>query len=131
LATNVQVAVRGSLAAEVPAAIRGLEDATQQFSKTLEHLQSQQRSLAQRARFLGWTSLASLAIASLVLLAGTGFAAWLNVQRAQKAQVSAEVLQALEQVTITSCDGQPCIKLEDGVRRWAKNDVYVLIEAST
>ncbi|MNJ05262.1 hypothetical protein D3C73_1664690 [compost metagenome] len=43
--------------------------------------------------------------------------------------MDAQVLEALQQVSITSCDGRPCIKLEDGLQRWRKNDEYVLIEA--
>lgn len=130
LAKNTQVAVRESLAAEVPASIRGLDEATEQIRRTVEQLRSQQQSLDQRARFLGWKSLASLAVASVVLLAGTGFAAWTNVQRAQSAKVQAEVLQALAQITMTSCDGRPCIKLEDGLQRWSKNDDYVLVDTA-
>jgi hypothetical protein len=38
------------------------------------------------------------------------------------------VLEALRHVTITACDGAPCIKLEDGLRRWGKNKDYVLVD---
>lgn len=131
LAASARTAVRDSLASEVPAAIHGLGEATDQFRKLAEQVQRQQHVLDQRARFLGWKSLASVAAATVVVLAATGYVAWSNVQRAQKAQVQAEVLRALQQVTITSCDGRPCIKLEDGLRRWSKNDEYVLVDATS
>ena len=48
--------------------------------------------------------------------------------QAERAAVRAEVLEALQQVAITACDGAPCIKLEDGLRRWPANDEYVLVD---
>ena len=42
----------------------------------------------------------------------------------------AEVLEALRHVTITACDGAPCIKLEEGLRRWEKNGEYVLVDGA-
>lgn len=78
---------------------------------------------------MGWKALGGLAIAGLVIIASTGYFAWTNVQRAEKASVEAEVLAALEQVAITSCDGTPCIKLEDGQARWQKNADYILIDS--
>lgn len=129
-ASTTRSALRESLAAEIPAAIQGLGEATDRFHRMAERLQVQQQSLDRHARFLGWKSLASIAIAAVVVLAATGYVAWENVKRAQEAQVQAAVLQALEQVTITSCDGHPCIKLEDGLRRWPKNDEYVLVDVA-
>ena len=69
-------------------------------------------------------------MACLLLVAGTGYASWHNVQRAQRAHVDAEVLEALRHVTITACDGAPCIKLEEGLRRWEKNGEYVLVDGA-
>ena len=129
-ASTTRSAVRESLAAEIPAAIQGLGEATDRFHRMAERLQHQQQSLDRHARFLGWKSLGSIAFASVTVLAATGYVAWSNVQRAQETRVQAAVLQALEQVTITSCDGRPCIKLEDGLRRWTKNDEYVLVDVA-
>ena len=129
-ASTTRSALRESLAAEIPAAIQGLGEATDRFHRMAERLQAQQQSLDRHARFLGWKSLASMVVAAVVVLAATGYVAWSNVKAAREARVQAAVLQALEQVTITSCDGHPCIKLEDGLRRWAKNDEYVLVDVA-
>lgn len=123
-------AVHDALAQEIPAATMSIGETATRLRQVADHLQREQAALSQRARFLGWKSLGVLSAACLVLVAGSAYAAWHNVQRAERAHVDAEVLEALEHVTITSCGGQPCIKLQDGLPRWQKNDQYVLIERS-
>ncbi len=123
-------AVHDALAQEIPAATLSIGETATRLRQVADHLQREQAALSQRARFLGWKSLGVLSIACLLLVAGSGYAAWHNVQRAERAQVDAEVLDALQHVTITSCGGQPCIKLQEGLPRWQKNDQYVLIERS-
>lgn len=123
-------AVHDALAQEIPAATMSIGETATRLRQAADHLQREQAALSQRARFLGWKSLGVLSAACLVLVAGSGYAAWHNVQRAERAHVDAEVLEALQHVTITSCGGQPCIKLQDGLPRWQKNDQYVLIERS-
>ena len=123
-------AVHEALAQEIPAATMSIGETATRLRQVADHLQREQAALSQRARFLGWKSLGVLSAACLVLVAGSGYAAWHNVQRAERAHVDAEVLEALQHVTITSCGGQPCIKLQDGLPRWQKNDQYVLIERS-
>lgn len=123
-------AVHDALAQEIPAVTLSIGETATRLRQVADHLQREQAALSQRARFLGWKSLGVLSIACLLLVAGSGYAAWHNVQRAERAQVDAEVLDALQHVTITSCGGQPCIKLQEGLPRWQKNDQYVLIERS-
>jgi anti-sigma-K factor RskA len=129
LASSARAAVRESLAAEVPPAVRAIDETTQRFQMMAERLQFQQQTLDRRSRFLGWQSLGAVAIAAVVALAATGYFSWSNVKRAQRVQVQAEVLEALRHVSITSCDGRPCVKLEDGLPRWPKNDEYVLVDS--
>ena len=123
-------AVHDALAQEIPVATMSIGETATRLRQVADHLQREQAALSQQTRFLGWKSLGVLSAACLMLVAGSGYAAWHNVQRAERAQVDAEVLDALQHVSITSCGGQPCIKLQDGLRRWQKNDQYVLIESS-
>lgn len=130
MSDQARAAVHEALAHEIPAATHSIGETATRLRQVADHLQREQAQLSQRARFLGWKSLGVLSAACLLLVAGSGYAAWHNVQRADRAAVDAEVLEALQQVTITSCGGQPCIKLQDGLPRWQKNNQYVLIDTS-
>lgn len=121
-------AIREALAEEIPAAARSLHDTAVQLQEMAAQLQREQAATSLRMRVLGWKTMLSLALAATVMLGGSAYAAWRNMQRVAQAQVQAEVMEALAQVTITSCDGQPCLKLEDGIPRWSKNDEYVLVQ---
>lgn len=123
-------AIHDALAQEIPAATHSIGETAARLRQVADHLQQEQARLTQRARFLGWKSLGVLSVACLLLVAGSGYAARHNLQRAAQAKVDAEVLDALQQVTITSCSGQPCIRLQEGLPRWQKNDQYVLIDTS-
>ena len=123
-------AVSSALSEKVPAATQAILDAAARLKQVTDRLQHEQAALERRLRFLGASTLGAIAVACLLLVAGTGYASWHNVQRAQRAHVDAEVLEALRHVTITACDGAPCIKLEEGLRRWKKNGEYVLVDGA-
>ncbi len=82
-----------------------------------------------RMRMLGLGTLGALAIASFCTIGATAYVASNNLKRAERANVDAQVLEALAHVAITSCDGTPCIKLAEGQARWTKNDDYILVDA--
>ncbi len=128
MAEHARGAIRDILLEGLHGATRDIGEATARLKQAVDALQQEQTTFARRAHFLGWKSLGALVTACLLLIVATGYAAWHNLQRAERAEVDAEVLAALEDVTITSCSGQPCIKLEDGLRRWQKNDQYVLVD---
>ncbi|MDR7068024.1 hypothetical protein J2X02_000841 [Pseudoxanthomonas japonensis] len=130
MSAQARGAVHDALAQEISAATHSIGETAARLRQVADHLQREQAHLSQRARFLGWKSLGVLSVACLLLVAGSGYAAWHNVQRSERAKVDAEVLEALQHITITSCSGQPCIKLQDGLPRWQKNDQYVLIDTS-
>ena len=121
-------AVSTALAEKIPAATNDILETSARLKQVADRFQNEQAALECRMRFLGASNLSAIAVACAVLIAGTGYASWYNVKRAQRAHADAEVLDALRQVTITACDGIPCIKLEDGLRRWGKNRDYVLVE---
>jgi len=121
-------AVSTALAEKIPAATHDLLETSARLKQVTDRFQSEQSALERRMRFLGTSTLSAIAVACALLIAGTGYASWHNVKRAQRAHADAEVLDALRQVTITACDGVPCIKLEDGLRRWGKNRDYVLVD---
>lgn len=130
LSRHAASAVRDALAQEMPVATRSLEEATRHLKQMVELWRMEQASAGQRVRVAGWKSIASLAAAALLTVVATGYVAWHNTRRAERAHVEAEVLEALQKVTITSCGGTPCIKLEDGLPRWSKNDEYVLVDTA-
>jgi hypothetical protein len=130
MSEQARIAVRDALAQEIPRATQDIGDTATRLKQVADHLQREQMALSQRARFLGWKSLGVLSTGCLLLVAGTGYAAWHNIERTKRAHVDAEVLEALQQVTITSCGGAPCLKLQEGLPRWGKNDQYVLIDTA-
>ena len=121
-------AVSAALAEKIPAATHDILETSVRLKQVTDRFQNEQAALERRMRFIGTSTLSAISVACAVLIAGTGYAAWYNVKRAQRAHADAEVLDALRQVTITACDGAPCIKLEDGLRRWGKNRDYVLVD---
>ncbi|WP_142123385.1 hypothetical protein [Pseudoxanthomonas sp. 3HH-4] len=128
MSEQARIAVRDALSQEIPRATQDIGDTATRLKQVADHLQREQAALSRRAGLLGWKSLGILSAGCLVLIAGTGYAAWHNIGRAERAHVDAEVLEALQQVTITSCGGTPCLKLQEGLPRWEKNDQYVLID---
>lgn len=121
-------AVSSALSERIPAATQEILDTATRLKQIADRFQHEQAALDRKVRFLGTSTLGAIATACILLLAGTGYASWYNVKRAQRAHADAEVLDALRHVTITACDGSPCIKLEDGLRRWGKNKDYVLVD---
>ena len=128
MSEQARIAVRDALSQEIPRATQDIGDTATRLKQVADHLQREQAALSRHAGFLGWKSLGILSAGCLLLVAGTGYAAWHNIGRAERAHVDAEVLEALQQVTITSCGGTPCLKLQEGLPRWEKNDQYVLID---
>ena len=124
-------AIREAVNEEIPPAARLLRDTATQLQNMAEHLRREQAVTSLQLRMLGWKAMLALAVAAAVMLGGSGYIAWLNLQRAERAHVRAEVLEALQQVTITSCDGRPCLKLEDGTPRWSGNSDYVLVDRAS
>lgn len=121
-------AVRDGLAGEIAAVSRSLGNATKQLQQMDERLRVAQAAVDRGRRIPGAVSIPMIGIAAAAIVLGTFFFARHHVHRAERARVQAEVLEALSQVAITSCDGRPCLKLEDGLARWAKNDDYVLVD---
>lgn len=130
LAQNARAAIREVLAEEIPSAVEAIAQTGDRLRVLADQLQREQSAAGMRARMLGWKALAAFVLAAVAIVGGTAYAAWHNVQRAERAHVQAEVLEALQQVAITACDGRPCVKLEDGLQRWSKNDEYVLLDGS-
>lgn len=128
LARTAGSAVREALSQEIPAAVEAVAHVGDRLRLIVDQLQRDQAAAGAHMRMLGWKALGGLALASAVVIGATAYFAWTNVQRAERASVEAQVLEALQQVAITSCDGQPCVKLEDDQARWGKNDDYILID---
>jgi len=130
LTQHIRAVIRDTLADEIPIVTRSLSETSERLKAMADYLRSEQVSVGLRMRILSWKLLASLCVASMLTIAITGYFAWHNVKRAERVKVDAEVLEALQKITITSCSGTPCIKLEEGLQRWPKNDEYVLIETA-
>lgn len=127
LQQQARSAIRQALSGEIPAAARVLHDTSAQLQSMAQQLRREQAEVSLRMRALGWKTLVSLTLAAVVLVGASAYAAWHNLRRAEQAHVRAEVLQALQHVAVTSCDGHPCLRLEEGMPRWSKNEEYVLV----
>ena len=122
------VAVRDALTGELDATTARAEVVAGRLEHLLARLDHAQAGLGARTRLLGGGALLALALGAVAIVGATGYLARLNLDRAAQAGARAEVLEALQHVVITACDGRPCIKLEDGLPRWAANDEYVLVD---
>lgn len=123
-----RAATRDAVATETDAMCNALEASARRAREAVAGLEHGVALLRGRGRLLGIGAFGALCIGAVGVIVGTGVLARQNLERAQQARVHADVLQALEQVTVTSCDGQPCIKLADDLRRWSRNDDYVLVD---
>lgn len=124
-----RAAVREALSQEIPAAVEAVGQSGDRLRAITEQLERGQSAASGRARLLSFGALGALAIASITIIGATAYVASNNLKRAERASVDAQVLEALSQVAITSCDGAPCIKLADGQARWTKNEDYILVDA--
>ncbi len=131
ISRSARAAVREALAQEIPAAIGAIAQTGDRLRELADQLEREQSSAGLRMRLLGWVSLGAFGLAAVAIVAGTAYAARHNMQRAERSQLRAEVLEALQKVPITSCEGQPCVKLQDGLPRWQKNDEYILVDVVT
>ncbi|WP_310151649.1 hypothetical protein [Luteimonas sp. 3794] len=122
-------AVHEALTGQLDATMAHADAASQRLGHLLAHLERTQAGLDSRARLLGGGALLALVVGAVAIIGASSYVAHLNLARAERASVRAEVLEALQQVTITACEGRPCIKLEDGLRRWPSNSDYVFVDA--
>lgn len=130
LARHAADAVRQALAQEVGMATNAISASAADLRQMSEQLKREQFAVGARMRVMGWKTIIAVGTAALVTVLGSGFALWHNTQRIQRTQVQAEVVEALRHVTVTSCDGRPCIKLAAGQPRWDKNPDYLLVDTS-
>jgi hypothetical protein len=121
-------AVRDALTGQLDATTTRAESAAQRIEHLIAHLDRTQAGLTARSRLLGSGALLALVLGGTALIGASGYVAKLNLDRAERASVRADVLEALQQVAITACDGRPCIKLDDGLSRWSSNDDYVFVD---
>ncbi|MCD9030025.1 hypothetical protein LDO26_17685 [Luteimonas sp. BDR2-5] len=128
LAQSARAAVREALSQEIPAAIEAVAQSGDRLRSIVDQLRHEHAATSGITRLLGFKALGALAIASIAIVGATGYVASNNLKRAERANVDAQVLEALAQVAITSCDGTPCVKLMDEQARWKKNDDYILLD---
>lgn len=121
-------AVRDALTGQLDATAARAETAAQRLEQLITQLDRTQAGLTARSRVLSGGALLALVLGGVALIGASGYVAKLNLERAERASVRADVLEALQQVAITACDGRPCIKLDDGLSRWPSNDNYVFVD---
>ncbi len=121
-------AVRDALASHAAATTSRAENAATRLDRTVAQAERAHARAVAGTRRLGAGLLLTLALGGAGIVVATAALARENLARAERAQVRADVLAALRHVAITSCDGRPCIKLEDGLRRWHANDAYVMVD---
>lgn len=128
ISRQAQQALRAGLSAELAQIRAALDEAGTRCQRMMAQLRGEQDALISRTRILTWKLLGFAAATALLLIAGTSFVVWHNIERNRQLNVRAEVTEALQQVTITSCGGRPCIKLDARARRWGKEGEYVLVD---
>jgi len=128
LLRSTAAAVRDALTGQLDATTARADAAAHRLEHLIAHLDHAQAGLGARSRMLGGGALLALVVCGVAVIGASGYVAKLNLERAERASVRADVLEALQQVAITACDGRPCIKLDDGLRRWPSNDDYVFVD---
>ncbi|MDR1076983.1 MAG: hypothetical protein LBL59_12105 [Xanthomonadaceae bacterium] len=96
-----------------------------------------QRLAGQQISRILWTAYAAIGGAMLLLLlggAGLIYFQWQHYRDAQQRiaqlQSRAEVIEALARAHVTSCGGQPCIKLDKDSPHWGTHGEYILVEVA-
>ncbi|WP_313642938.1 hypothetical protein [Stenotrophomonas sp.] len=130
LAQTARAAIREALSQEIPAAVEALGDSGDRLRAIADQLQREQLAAASGIRALAWKALVAMLVAAVAIVGGTAYVASNNLQRAENAKLEAQVMEALQQVQITACDGKPCVKLSEGQQRWQRNDDYILVDTS-
>ncbi len=89
------------------------------------------------ARHRIWTAYAAVLGAVLLLVVGGGIVLWLQWQsyndlhaRIAAAQIDVDTAEAYARTGVTSCGGQPCIKLDEKSQRWGSKGEYVLLDST-
>jgi len=89
---------------------------------------------AHRKLMMGYAAFAG---AMVLFACGGGLLLWQQRQayddartQAADARVSAELVQAYAKAGVTSCGGQPCVKLDSKARRWGSKGEYVLLDVA-
>ncbi|RPD87903.1 hypothetical protein EGK76_01540 [Luteimonas sp. 100069] len=121
-------AVRDALTRQLDATTTRTDAAATRLERATESLGHLHAGLHARTRLLGGGALLALALAAVGIIGATAHLAELNLERAERASVRADVLEALQRVAIASCDSRPCIKLEAGLERWPSNEDYVYVD---
>lgn len=107
---------------------KALAQIASRFKQSADSLHQERIHAARLTRMLTWKALTMLIAVTMLLLAGGSFLLWQTQQRIQSAQVSAEVQEALQRVQISSCGGQPCLRLDSQAPRWGKDGEFVLLK---
>ncbi|MGY1459225.1 MULTISPECIES: hypothetical protein [unclassified Luteimonas] len=130
LLQHAETAVRQAIAREVGMATAAIGESARELQRAADQLGREQAMVGGRMRAMAWKSIVAVGAAAFLTIAGSSFIVWNNAQRIQHTQVQADVLEALRHVTVTSCDGRPCMKLAQGQPRWSKNADYILVDVS-
>lgn len=121
-------AVRDTLTGQLKATTARAESAAQHVEHLIAQLEHVQSSLAGRSRLLSGGALLALVVAGVAVTGASAYVVKLNLERADRVSVRADVLEALQHVAITACDHRPCIKMHDGLARWPSNQDYVFVD---
>lgn len=110
---------------EFSQALAGISSKLRQSSEAMQQAQAE---AAAQLQAVTRRSLGFMAATAGLLMLGTGYVVWHNLQQVHRLQVESDVRRALQQVTITACGKQPCIKLDPDAPRWGKHKEYILID---
>jgi hypothetical protein len=111
-----------------------VQESVRQMTRSFQEGMASILAHAHRKLLMGYAAFAG---AMVLFACGGGLLLWQERQayddaraKAAEAQVSAELVQAYTKVGVTSCGGQPCLKLDTKTRRWGNKGEYVLIDVA-
>jgi hypothetical protein len=111
-----------------------VRESGQEMTQTLQEGMNSILAHAHRKLMMGYAAFAG---AMVLFACGGGLLLWQQRQayddartQAADARVSAELVQAYAKAGVTSCGGQPCVKLDSKARRWGSKGEYVLLDVA-
>ena len=119
-----------------------INDFKQQLTETAGNLQRAANELTQertkittQAKFLMWKSMTIISALFLITVIASGVMVWSSFKQVEQnrqilatIQIKTDVRQAMQKVQLTSCGGQPCVKLDKDSPKWGKNGEFVLVQ---
>lgn len=112
-----------------------IQESTDRMVRESQDLIKLKIELAQKTKILTWKAIVGLVVGIIMVLGVSFKLLWDNHKEYSdlkiaynKLEIALEVKEALQKVEITSCGGEPCLKVDNEAKRWGKNGEYILVK---